>query len=356
MYGARRRLYPGTMRLPRLASLLALACATVLAACSSGPAVSATTTGGGHAGAQPGPDAASSGNGGSGVGTTASSGTGTATSTGTGGGAPDAGSDADAGSAPVDTLDSNRDRLLGTYLDFLKASVTSPQSNGLSGSNVTTVCDVWAKLDPSSRAVFLTLTARMQGSVLGDDGSSMLWHVLKVYRIVGGQGATATDPGSCGGAEFNRMIMSMDVHLHASQLAASTHKGATQGNGKPDIADIPAGMAWRDSHDLGGAHAPFDLSDETNQGAPRGQTQYFADPASALASMPLGRMDLTTLVDPYALEMDQDYDCVHNSNPSCSYVTYGPFCLPEASAPGTDVYTQTYGSFEPTWQPSGCGN
>lgn len=65
------------------------------------------------------------------------------------------------------------------------------------------------------------------------------------------------------------------------------------------------------SHDLGGAHAPFDISDETDNGAPRGQVQYFSDLTGAAATAPLGRTDLTTLVDPYAREMDQDYDCLH---------------------------------------------
>lgn len=255
----------------------------------------------------------------------------------------------------MDTLDANRDRLLGTYFDYLKSSATSPQSNGLSGSNVASVCDVWGKLDASSRDVFLTLSARLQGSILGDDGSSMLGHITRIYRITGGQNASATDPGSCGGGEYNRMIMSMDAHLHASQVAASAHQGGVQANGKRDIADIPAASYWRDSHDLGGPHGPFDLSDETNQGAPRGQTQYFADPTSAVANAPLGRMDLATLVDPYAVEMDQDYDCTHNSNPDCSYVTYGQLCFPESSKLGTDIYASSYGSFEPGWQPSGCG-
>jgi hypothetical protein len=267
---------------------------------------------------------------------------------------PDAGMDADAAAPPTDTLDSNRDRLLGTYFTYLKGNATQPQSNGLSGGNVSNVCDVWSKLDPSSRAVFLTLTARLQGSILGSDGSSMLWHVTKIYRISGGQNATATDPGSCGGGEYNRMIMSMDAALQAASLAANQHKGATQGNGKPDIADIPQGGYWRDSHDLGGPHSPFDTSDETNDGAPRGQTQYFASPTSAAATSPLGRMDLMSLVDPYALEMDQDYDCVHNSNPLCSYFTYGPACTFMANAQGTDIYKKNYGDFEPGWHPTGC--
>lgn len=253
-----------------------------------------------------------------------------------------------------DTLDANRNRLLQSYYDYLKAQVTQPQTNGLSGTNVTSSADVWQKLDPSSRDVFLTLTARLQGSKLGSDMSSMLSHVVRIYRISGGQGGTATNPGSCGGGEYNRMIMSMDATLQTVQLAANNDQGAVQSNGHYDIGDVVASSYWRNSHDLGGPHSPFDLSDETNQGAPRGQTQYFSDPTSTLANSPLGRQDLTTLVDPLALEMDQDYDCVHNSNPDCTYTTYGPACLPEAAEPGTQVWMDSYGSYEPTWQPQGC--
>lgn len=65
-------------------------------------------------------------------------------------------------------------------------------------------------------------------------------------------------------------------------------------------------------------------------------------------------MDLETLVDPYAIEMDQDYDCPHNSNPGCSYTTYGPLCLPEASEMGAQIYTTDYGDFDPSWKPTGC--
>jgi hypothetical protein len=118
-----------------------------------------------------------------------------------------------------------------------------------------------------------------------------------VYRIAGGDGATATDPGQCGG-DGNRLFLSMDAHLHDALIAASTNKGQPNG-AKPDIEDVPigAGSYWRDSHDLGGSHAPFDISDETENGAPRGQVQYFEDPASAAAKSPLNRTDLKTLVD-----------------------------------------------------------
>jgi len=278
---------------------------------------------------------------------------------GCGGGAshgPDGGGDDDApvDSTPIDTPVNlaNRDRLIASYLAYLKANPTVTQSNGLSGGNLSTVCDLWSRLQPAAQATFLTITARLDGSKLLD-GSTMLDHIAKLYRVVGGDGATTADPGSCGGGEFNRMIMSMDMALHGAMSAAFANQGAKGPNGY-DIADIPTGGFWRDSHDLGGPHAPFDQSDETNDGAPRGQTQYFKDPASALANSPLGRMDLTTLVDPLAIEMDQDYDCAHNSNPMCSYTFYGAACLPQSSMLGVDIYTSKYGSIDPTWKPSGC--
>ena len=285
--------------------------------------------GGGHAGTAP--DSAGGGGGGGG---------------GDGGGGDAA---VDAASYPM-TLDGDRDRLLASYLAWLQAEPDTQQSNGLLGRNLHSVCDLWNGLDPSSRDVFLTITHRLYGSVLRSDGSHMLDHIEKLYRVIGGEGATATSAGSCGGGEYNRMIMHMDAELHDTQVAANTDQGAAP----YDIADVVPTSYWRNSHDLGGPHAPFDLSDETNSGAPRGQTQYFKDPSSTVANSPLGRMDLTTLVDPYALEMDQDYDCTHNSNPACDYTLYGPLCAPETTQPGTAIYTQNYGAFEPAWTPTGC--
>ncbi|MDB4953163.1 MAG: Peptidyl-prolyl cis-trans isomerase, partial [Myxococcales bacterium] len=127
------------------------------------------------------------------------------------------------------TLDGNRDRLLHTYLWWLQSDPNTQQSNGLAGRDLHTVCDLWSKLDPSPRAVFLTITHRLEGSLLGSDHSAMLDHVTKLYRVVGGQGETATTAGSCGGAEYNRMIMSSDSALHDVQVAANTHQGAVQG-------------------------------------------------------------------------------------------------------------------------------
>jgi hypothetical protein len=259
-------------------------------------------------------------------------------------------SDAAIDGANVDhSLTGNRDRLLATYLAFLQSDPQKLQSNGLRGADLHSVCELWTKLAPSSQQVFTTITHRLYGSLLAD-GSHALEHVQKLYRLVGGQGADAGNAGSCGGGEYNRMIMQQDTALHDAQVAANTRKGATP----YDIADAIASGYWRDSHDGAGPHTPFDLSDEANDGAPRGQTQYFKDPASAKANAALGRLDLETLVDPFALEMDQDYDCVHNSNPACSYVFYGPACAPATNLPGFDIYTGKYGDPGASWKPTGC--
>ena len=331
---------------PSLTALL-LASSLTAAACSDdtpatggageggGAAAGGSAAGGGGAGGE------SVGTGGGAVGGSAEGGSGTG---GAGGAAP----------VDVDTLDSNRNRLLETYVDYLQSHGGEVQSNGLSGDNVDGTCDLWTALDPSSKATFLTITLRLQGSKLGADASSMLWHVQKLYRITGGEGATASDPGSCGGGEFNRLMMSMAPELHAALLAANEHQGEAQG-GVFDIADAPPqGTFWRDSHDAGGAHSPFDASDETDEGAPRGQTQFFQDPASTLAQSPLGRLDLEALVDPYALEMDQDYDCIHDSNPLCTYTTYGPLCFPEQTREGVDIFALKYGAVDLDWSPEGC--
>lgn len=261
----------------------------------------------------------------------------------------DAGRDATATDAAPPLGD--RDRLLVAYRAFLDTR-GGAQTNGL-GPGLADTCALWTALAPSAQATFLTLTARLEGSHLAD-ATTMLSHVTALYRVVGGDGATATDPGSCGGGEANRIIAAIDPTLHAALIAANTNQGDFNADGQRDLVDIPAGGFWRDSHDIGGTHAPFDLSDETDGGAPRGQAQYFRDPASAAATSPLGRVDLADVVDPYAFELDQDYDCFHNSNPSCPYTLYGSLCAPQSEQLGTEIYSENYGDYLPNWRPVSC--
>jgi hypothetical protein len=263
--------------------------------------------------------------------------------------APDGSGAADA--APAEA--GNRDRLLVTYFDRLKANPDDEQSNGLIGRDLASVCDLWDKLTPASQATFLTLTARLQGAVLADQ-SPALDHVTALHKLSGGEGETADDPGSCGGGDFNRVIVSMDEPLHAAMVAAHDSEGDAGDDGIFDVADIPPDKSWRDSHDGAGPHDPFDISNETDEGGPRGQAHFFRDPTSEAASAPLGRLDVEELVDPFAFEFDHDYDCVHDSNPMCEYTFYGPLCAPESPELGIDIYSEKYGNLEPDWRPAGC--
>jgi hypothetical protein len=247
----------------------------------------------------------------------------------------------------------DRDRLLRGYLAHLQTDPGRTMSNGLRGRDLPDVCALWDGLAPSAQDTFLTLTARLEGSTLAD-GTTMLSHVTTAWRVVGGDGATSADPGSCGGGEFNRMIVSIDPALHDALLASHRNGGGPGDAGVPDLRDIPTNGVWKDSGDLAGPHAPFTHSNDTEDGAPRGQVHYFVDPASPAATSPLGRLDVEDLVDAFALEMDHDYDCAHNSNPGCEYVFYGALCLPETRRLGTEIYTSGYGSYDPGWTPTGC--
>ncbi len=242
----------------------------------------------------------------------------------------------------ADTLAANRARLLNAY--YATARAKDP--------TIASACAVAKSLTPSAVAVFETLTARLQGSTRASDGRSMLSHITAIHRLAGGDGATATDHGSCGGDDANRMIMTMDAMLHATLIAANQDDKTSAG--QTVIKDIPSSGYRRNTHDFAGAHAPFDISDETNDGAPRGQVQFFSAPTSAKAKSPLGRTGVEDVIDPYALEMDQDYDCPHNSNPLCSYVSYQALCFPGDATEGLKLFTNKYGDDAPGFLPAGC--
>jgi len=248
------------------------------------------------------------------------------------------------------TTATDRDRLLGTYLTYLQAH-PGAMSNGLDGASLTSVCQMWTQLTPSAQSVFLTITARLERSVIYADDSTMLSRVTKLYRIAGGNGSTAVDPGQCGGSG-NRLVIAIDPTLHSTLETVNSAQGKV--GGESVIADAAATSFWRDSHDSAGPHAPFTQSDETEGGAPRGQTHYFIDPTTAPATAPLGIIDLMTLVEPFALEIDQDYDCFHASNPLCNYTLYGPLCAQRPDKRGVDIFIEGYGAVDLAWRPAGC--
>jgi hypothetical protein len=213
------------------------------------------------------------------------------------------------------TLSANRDRLLDTY-----ASIHSEADR----------CAAWAGFDDVQKGVFLTISDLLgkrtfMGSTRLD---TALDHVTKLYAV---NGADPSPPiyDPCGGKEYNRMFYEVDAELLGM------------------FRDVGTGIpAWRASHDLGGPHAPFDQSDETFTGQPRGQTQFFSTDAKAVT---LERNGVEGVLDAHIVEHDIDYDLVHNSDPQCTYLT----------GFGRDLYQKLWtplgnGGPEFDYLPSGC--
>jgi hypothetical protein len=116
-----------------------------------------------------------------------------------------------------------------------------------------------------------------------------------------------------------------------------------------DISDGGDGTHWAPSSDLGGPHAPFDMSNETESGLdclliveteasrpPTAQAHFFA----AGSEVEVRRGGLVIGPDPLLLEIDLDFDCFHRSNPLCNDF--------EAR------YRASYGDFVCEWTPSAC--
>jgi hypothetical protein len=193
-------------------------------------------------------------------------------------------------------------------------------------------------MDRSQQAVFLTITHRLTTSRLAavpalppltdeyvPDGRTPLDHVEAVYSIAGGNGPRAgSGVGAWGQLDNNRLFMSID---HGLWLAFALSIVAPR-DGPGPLVDALGRRAWRKSGDLKGPHKPFGWSAETSRGSPRGQVHLWrprvdADhrllaPLSPASSGAVDRAGVRGLSDPYMLEMDQDYNWTHQSNPLCS--------------------------------------
>lgn len=222
------------------------------------------------------------------------------------GGASDAGSDANAPSGPR-SLKDNRDRLIDT----------------LARQRSTTRCPLWASLSATQRGVFLTITDLLgkrsfvtndpPGARTGADLETALDHVEHLYEL--------RDKGAIGngGGDNNRMWLRADARLIAA------------------LRDTDGALPeWGASSDIAGPHAPFDATSETAFGQPRGQAHFWAKDASAKA---LGRPGVETVNDPRVVEIDIDYNIIHDSNPEGTYIPGG--------------YGRTF--YESKWQPKGVG-
>lgn len=191
--------------------------------------------------------------------------------------------------APLPSLRDHRDRLLDSLGD-------SPDR-----------CVRWAAFDEVQRGVFLTITDLLgrrsylrdgpaAGARSGVELEMALDHVTRLWAVNGAEPDGCVR--CCGGGEFNRLYFSADDALL---------QALRTGVGLP---------AWRDSSDVAGPHEPFSKSLETNAGQPRGQLHFWASDGEAVA---LARPGVVGVVDAHIVEIDLDYNVIHESNPECSY-------------------------------------
>jgi hypothetical protein len=238
------------------------------------------------------------------------------------------------------SLDANRNRLFADWA----------ARNGQSGN----LCQAWAAMSCTTKGSFLTLTHRLQVSLMSDY-TTPLDHVNSCYAILGDE----LDSNHCGGDD-NRLFLSMDNTLHNVMLIA-------HGNSNSFVTfDQNGNNYWKPSADLGGPHAPFDMSDETSYGHPRGQNQFWGSGSGY--STPVYSTGVNGIVDYNIMEIDQDYDAIHSSSTECNYGTGGCDTCASAgdranfsSGSGRMIYARQHptlpGSFagpDYEWAPTGC--
>ncbi|MDP2341840.1 MAG: hypothetical protein Q8O67_12850 [Deltaproteobacteria bacterium] len=229
--------------------------------------------------------------------------------------------DDDAGVAAPSALllRDNRDRLLGTLVDGQDR------------------CAVWSGFDDVQRGVFLTVTdllgrrsfvTRAVAPRTGVDLEMALDHVVRLWAVNGKE--TSGCVRCCGGGEFNRLYFSADdVLVRVLRV---------------DDVGLPA---WDGSTDAAGPHEPFTRSLETIAGQPRGQLHLWTTDSEAVA---LERNGVVGVVDPHIVEIDIDYNVIHESNPECTY----------SGSSGRERYEEVWSSEEAfggaafDYVPSGC--
>jgi uncharacterized protein (TIGR03437 family) len=124
------------------------------------------------------------------------------------------------------------------------------------------------------------------------DFRTALDYVTRIWAINGAG-------GGCGGGNSNRLYFTASDELMTL------------------IRNFEFGLPeWRDSADLAGPHSPFNNSSETFTGQPRGQIHFWRWDHEAQV---LFRPGVEGVYDPHIVEIDLDYNTVHDSNPLCYY-------------------------------------
>jgi hypothetical protein len=150
-----------------------------------------------------------------------------------------------------------------------------------------------ACVDPLTLTGGNTFTTDVVQPRSGATAERMLDHVKELHSM-------AAETSSCGGPD-NRMYFTADDTLMYAMR---------------NLGSIPQG--WKSSGDWAGPHSPFTQSRETIQGRPRGQTHQWAWDYEASVGVQKSGMAFRDY-DPHLIELDMDYNWVHDSNPECSY-------------------------------------
>jgi len=262
------------------------------------------------------------------------------------------------------TLAENRERLLTAWRNRVHPGME--------------LCELWATMSDSEQLIFLTITHRLslyrirrptfnpypRSNFMHNlipnypEGDDLLSHVVDLFAI------RPKDPGSLGGMEYNRLFMKVDGTAYLALALANLGYGRQVLAGTGAAADD----YWLFSDDIMGAHSPFSASSMTHGEEGRGQIHmfrpYFVTPplarACATGGCPapqqidpwtpwgdagrayeaIGRPGVEDIVDPYAVEMDQDFGFWHDSD-----VTDLRYAFRTAFH---------WGDFTPNWRPTGC--
>jgi len=222
--------------------------------------------------------------------------------------------------AVVVSLDHNRNRLLDTLAPI----------KGFADR-----CALWASFDNIHRGIFLTHTdmlgnrscmenASITSNTLNSQnncdssqpcncpaGSDMaLDHVFKLWTVNGNDPSCNCTEGSngyncCnGGIEWHRTFFGADDALIGYFRNYSY--------GLPE---------WGSANDIAGPHSPFNNESGTAKGTPAGQTNFWSYNTDAVV---LQRGGVVGVFDPQIVELDNDYNWIHDSNPEGEYSgTYG---------------------------------
>lgn len=234
----------------------------------------------------------------------------------------------------TDSMDANRNRLFAEWA---------------SRQGQTDVCQAWENLNCTAKGAFLTLTHRLQVSYMPDN-KTPLDHVDGLYAIVGYD-------GQCHG-DGNRLYLSMDDYLWYAMAYANV--------GYVTTLDQNGNNYWTQSNDLAGPHDPFDGSNMTSYGHPRGQMHFWLSDYGFWT--PVYRDGVPGIVDPNMLEIDQDYDWNHPSSTECTYDTdgcdtckSGPNKAGFSDGTGRMIYARQHPHIEGwfagpdyEWAPAGC--